>query len=898
MPLEKYRKMRDFAQTPEPAGEQGSGTGRYVVQRHRATALHYDFRLEIDGVLVSWAVPKGPTLDPSQRRMAIHVEDHPVEYFDFEGVIPREQYGAGDVIVWDWGTFTPEETDDPASAVAQGELKFALSGEKLRGRFTIVRTDIGGRRSSGDEKEKWLLIHKRDEAAVEGWDAEDHPKSVKSGRTNDEVQAGAPAIWQSDVPAAEAEIDLSAAREEPMPDFISPMKATLADRPFSSPDWLYEIKWDGYRVECVVKDGRVRLWTRNHKDAATYFPEFAQAAPTWIAAEAAIVDGEMVALDEDGNPSFSLLQDRTGLRGINAGADGRRPGTRPSPEERRRIPLVYQAFDLLHLDGRSMLDVPLEQRKRLLQSVLRADAAVRYGGHVLEDGEAFVEAARDRGLEGVVAKLRASRYEPGRRSPAWLKLKLRREQELVVGGWLPGKGSHKDLGSLIVGVYDGDQLLHAGQVGSGINGQMRRDLLKRMESVRRETAPFETPPRLKEARWVEPTIVIRAEFAEWTKDNLLRQAAFKGLEIGKDARSVHREEAVATRAATERAEAATQGAVAASSRGSHAGAGRERQRSDAGPAREATRDEMKALDAIEREGMWTIGGHEVRVTNLDKVLFPAEGRHRAVTKRDLIRHYVSLAPVLLPHLEGRALNLNRFPDGISSGRGFWQKDVPKHAADWVQRTTYTGSEGKKDYVIADRVATLAWLAQEAAVELHPWTSRADAPDRPTFALIDIDPGSGTTWAEVLTLARLYRAALEHLRITGLPKVTGKRGIQIWVPIAARYSFDETRDWVEALSRAVAQTVPDLISWEWAKRSRSGKARLDYTQNAVNRTLVAPYSARPAPGAPISAPIRWEELDDPKLRPDRWTIGSIGKRLREVGDLFAPAQELQQELPDL
>jgi bifunctional non-homologous end joining protein LigD len=254
--------------------------------------------------------------------------------------------------------------------------------------------------------------------------------------------------------------------------------------------------------------------------------------------------------------------------------------------------------------------------------------------------------------------------------------------------------------------------------------------------------------------------------------------------------------------------------------------------------------------------------------------------------------------VLLPHLTGRALNLQRFPDGTASGRGFWQKDVPGHAPEWVQRTTYAGSEGTKDYVVADRVATLAWLAQEAAVELHPWTSRADAPDRPTFALIDIDPGTDTTWGEVLVLARLYRTALDHLRLTGLPKVTGKRGIQIWVPIAPRYSFDETRDWVEALSRAVGQTVPDLISWEWAKRSRSGRARLDFTQNAINRTLVAPYSARPAPGAPVSTPVRGEELDDPKLRPDRWTITNIGRRVGRVGDLFAAAQELEQELPAL
>ena len=884
MPLEAYRSKRDFARTPEPEpGPLGEGSGRFVVQRHRASRLHYDLRLEVGGVLVSWAVPRGPTLDPDERRMAMRTEDHPIEYLDFEGTIPAGEYGAGDMIVWDWGTFTPEETDDPAGALRVGELKFRLDGERLHGRYTMVQT--GGKRDAFgrmSEPGQWLLIHKRDDAAVAGWDPEQHASSVKTSRTNDEVAAGVEPRSAAPPPSLEPEPDLSAARPAPVPDFVPPMLATMTEGAFDDPDWLFEIKWDGYRVQAVLRDGRVRLWTRNRVDAATYFPDLAGPAD-WIVAREAVVDGEVVALDADGRPDFSLLQDRTGLRGLEA-ATGRRSreAAPPTPDERAAIPLAYMVFDLLHLDGSSLLDVPLEERKRLLHRVIRPHPVVRYASHVVGEGEAFVLAAAERGLEGIVAKRRASRYEPGKRSRDWLKVKLRREQEMVVAGWLPGQGSHADLGSLIVAVNADGRLRHAGQVGSGISDAMRRHLLEALEPLRRETSPLDPVPRLPDARWVDPRIVIRAEFAEWTSDGLLRQAAFKGIEVGKEPDAVVREEALPAARVVARARSAP-----AAKRSDHPKSG----------VVAATAAELAALDAMHREGPWQVAGHEVRLTNLDKVLFPAAGDYAAITKRDLIRHYVSVGPILVPYLAGRGLNLQRFPDGIERA-GFWQKDLPGHAPGWIGRWSYTSHEGAKDYVVVDRVATLAWLAQEAAIELHPWTSRIDAADRPTYALIDIDPGTDTTFEEVLVLARLYRAALGHLGVIGLPKVTGKRGVQIWLPIKPIYSFEQTRDWVESLSRAVGQMVPELVSWEWSKRDRGGRARLDFTQNAINRTLVGPYSARPAPGAPISAPISWEELDDPALASDRWTIRTLPARVAAVGDLFAPALSLAQELPPL
>ncbi|MGH2488291.1 MAG: DNA ligase D, partial [Candidatus Limnocylindria bacterium] len=571
----------------------------------------------------------------------------------------------------------------------------------------------------------------------------------------------------------------------------------------------------------------------------------------------------------------------TGLIGLEARTGRRRPrAAKPVEGERRTeaAPIAYQVFDLLHLDGRSLLDVPLESRKRLLRRILLPHPLVHYAPHIAGEGGAFLDAALAGGLEGVMAKRRMSRYRPGERSPDWVKIKARAEQDVVVVGWLPRQGSSSDLGSVVVAVRGPEGLVHAGQVGSGLGAKTRRELLSAFSDLARPDPPIDHAPEVKGVRWVEPGIVVRVEFSEWTPDSLLRQPIFVGVVADRDPDSTVREDP-------------PRRAVRAS------GASRERAPS-VGPPTEATDEELAALDALAREGTWDIGGQTLKLTNLDKVLFPArEPDTNPITKRDLIRYHVTVAKVMVPHLRRHGLTLQRFPDGV--GRpGFWQKDLPSHTPAWITRRELVDSEGTKQYVVVDRVATLAWLAQEAAIELHPWTATVEAPDRPRFALIDIDPGEATTWDEVVVLARLFRAALEHLGVTGLPKTTGKRGIQVWIPIADRYSFDQTRDWVEQLSRAIGQTVPDLVSWAWSKRDRRGRARLDYTQNAPIRTLVAPYSARPAPGAPVSAPITWEELDDPDLAPDRWTLRTMSARLAAVGDLFAPATTLVQDLPPL
>jgi bifunctional non-homologous end joining protein LigD len=889
MPLEEYRRKRDFARTNEPTGgaPYSSGHGdaphgprRFVVHRHRARRLHYDLRLEVDGVLASWAVPRGPTRDPAVRRMAIHVEDHPLEYFDFEGIIPDGQYGAGDVIVWDWGTWEPEaQTSDPAAAIRAGELKFQLHGQKLAGRFVLVRT--GG----APGPEQWLLIHKRDAHAVDGWDAERHPRSVLSGLTNDEVRADEPALWVAQQPADRARIDLSAAAEATLPRFVEPMRATLVRKAFDDDRWLFEVKWDGFRVEAIIDGADVALRTRNGNDATGYFPDLL-GPPTWIEAREAVVDGEVVALDPQGRPDFGLLQQRLGRTGAG---------------------VVFEAFDLLHLDGRSLLDVPLEQRRKLLALVLRDDPRVRCAGHVVGEGRAFLQAAAAARLEGIVAKRRDSRYQPGQRSPDWLKIKIRPEQDLVVGGWTPPRGRASGLGALVVGVYDGARLRYAGKVGSGFTERARADLLSALEPLRVDVPAFDPAPAadrrgrwgsdLAGVAWVRPDVVIRAELGGWSRDGLVRQAAFKGVDPGRDPRTTTREvpaEAPAETPDPGPGPATTDGPPP----GDRTAAGR-----NAGSA--ALPDEAwEEFRSLAAGGTWHVGGQALRLTNLDKVLFPPRpGGGNPIRKRELIEYFARIAPAMLPHLAGRPLNLQRFPNGVGQP-GFWQKALPTSAPAWLRRWQEPAPRDRaarspNAHLVADGVAALVWLANQAAFEVHPWTSTCADPDRPTFALVDIDPGTATTWEETLTLAGLFRTALEHLGVRGLPKTTGSRGIQVWIPLRrGRYTFEQTSAWVHSLSRAVASAVPGLVSWEWARAGRGGRARLDYTQNAPGRTLVAPYAVRPAPGAPVSMPISWDELADPGVAPDRWTIREAVARVAERGELFAAAQELEQDLPVL
>jgi bifunctional non-homologous end joining protein LigD len=913
--LAEYQRKRDFSKTPEPKGTpEPQGKNRFVVQKHWATRLHYDFRLEMEGVLVSWAIPKGPTLNPAEKRLAAHVEDHPVSYYDFEGTIPKGEYGGGTVMIWDWGTYELEEST-PAESLRRGEVKFRLKGVRLCGRYALVRT-----RSEKD----WLLIKKKDECADPGFDIEKFTTSVKTGRTKEEIEQGQDAVWSSRREEGEGGlINLANAEKGPMPKTLEPMKAQLVDEPFDNDRWLFEIKWDGIRLVSFIDNGDVTIQTRTGRTVDAQYPEL-QAISRLVSAKQAVLDGEIVVLDDEGHPSFQLLQNR---------------GTDPRP-------LHYMVFDIIYFDGKRLFKVALEDRKRLLRNIVRDADILKYSEHVLGQGKAFFKAAQEKRLEGIVAKLRESPYQPGVRSNAWLKIKAVLQQEVVIGGFTEPRGSRKHFGALIVGVYEDGKFVYAGHVGGGFDEKSLDSVYKLMKSLVTNKSPFSgEPPRGNEKpTWVRPRLVAEVKFAEWTRDGVMRQPVFLGLREDVNPRDVHREqpkdadresaraEVAAKPAAKEppaksaRARSASSARVKVAKRtssakrtstakGSSAAVRSPARRPDARAAdlpdtplsqaaariarqlgtkiRGATAAELDALDAIPKEGNWQIGGRMVHLTNLDKLLFP-EDRY---SKRDLIRYYVQVAPVMIPYYSQRPLSMNPHPDGIH-GKSYWVKDKPDYAPEWIPTFRYQDQKSLKDWILIEEVATLAWLANHAVIDMHPWYSRVDKPEYPDWSVVDLDPAEGATFKDVIAVAKVLKSALDHLKLKALLKTTGQTGLHVYIPIERRYTLDESRGFVEKLAHLIAELMPDKVTEVWEVKRRTGKIRIDYTQNVINKTLAGPYSVRPAIRAPVSTPISWAELDDPNLRPDMWTIKTLGDRLREVGDLFHDTLILRQRLPAL
>ncbi|GAY09757.1 ATP-dependent DNA ligase [Pseudonocardia sp. N23] len=657
-----------------------------------------------------------------------------------------------------------------------------------------------------------------------------------------------------------------------------------------------EFKWDGVRaIVDVDTAGEVHLTSRNGNDVTGGYPDLVPGLPI---AEPLVLDAEIVALDAGGRPDFGLLQNRMHVRN-------------PPAALRAEVPVQLYVFDVLRVGERSLVRETYDDRREVLLGLGLADRPrIAVPPSTVDVPPAqMLDVAREHGLEGIVAKRRTSRYEPGRRAASWIKTALFTTREVVLGGWTPGQGRRGAMGSLLLGAYDAAGDLHyLGNVGSGFSEAALRTLRGRLEELRRDDDPFVSGvPRehARGVRWVEPRLVGEVEYRTLTHDARLRHSVWRGLRPDRDPREVVLDGAFA------RAPLASYGVRAAPrDRSSRDTASRDTASRDtasrdtasqesAAEVRAATSDELAALDTMRRKGIWEVAGQELALTNLDKVLFPGRDGGPSVTKRDFVRYHARVAPHLLPYLRGRPVNMQRFPDGVGR-QGFWQKEVPVHAPDWVTRWRYPDADpgDVQDYVVVDSTATLVWLANLAAVELHPWTSALPDVHRPTWALIDIDPGPRTTFDDVLAVARLYRAALEHLGVTAAPKVTGKRGVQIWVPVTPGPGFAETRGWVEKVSKAVGRMVPEMISWEWHTDRRGGRMRLDHTQNVINKTLVAPFSARPAAGAPVSMTLTWEELDDPGLRPDRWTVATALDRLDAVGDPMLPLVGRDQVLPPL
>jgi bifunctional non-homologous end joining protein LigD len=841
MALERYRQKRDFRVTPEPAGKVGQRRSRklaFVIQKHAATRLHYDFRLELNGVLLSWAVPKGPSLDPNDKRLAMHVEDHPLEYGDFEGVIPPKQYGAGTVMLWDRGTWTPKA--DPDEGYAKGRLKFELDGEKLKGGWNLVRSRSG--KYGGDNS--WLLFKEADEFArlgAQGLIAEDRPESVVSGRSLEQIAVDADRVWHSNKsvaanlkggairkPRANVVAGLArikGARKAALPDLIEAQLATAAKSPPTGAAWVHEIKYDGYRMLCRIEHGAARLVSRTANDWTGDFDAVARALALLPVSDAWL-DGEVVALDGGGRTSFQALQ-----KALSA-ADSRK--------------LKYLAFDLLHLNGFDLRDVALLERKRLLREILSsAPAAIQYSEHFAVPGPAFLQNVGELGLEGMISKRGDLPYRAGR-GPAWQKIKCLRRQEMVIGGFTDPEGSRHCFGALLLGVYEPDgKLAYSGKVGTGFSDASLAALSQSLVALGQKTSPFHNPPKGAEARrahWVQPVLVAEVSFTEWTDDGTLRHPSFLGLRADKRASDVVRERPPSANAG----EAAEEPVP--------------RPRSQAKPR--AVEDKNAVAGIV--------------VSNPDKKLYP----EAAITKRDLALYYAAVGDWMLPHVRGRPLTLLRCPNGWNE-ECFYQKKAEGGVNEAISRVEIENGDGSVSlYMMADSVPAIVALLQMGVLELHPWGSRAPELGFPDRVIFDLDPDDAVEWEELRQAALLVRTLLENIGLTTFLKTTGGKGLHVVVPILPGVGWDSVKGFSKAVAEFLERTFPDRFTSKLLKISRRGKIFIDYLRNGEGATAVAAYSTRARANAPVSAPVAWDELSR-DLRFDHFNVGNMPKRLKKV-----------------
>jgi bifunctional non-homologous end joining protein LigD len=897
--LETYRKKRQFDVTPEPRGRRGAGGGhRYVIQKHAARRLHYDLRLELDGVMKSWAVTRGPSLDPGEKRLAVQVEDHPIEYNTFEGTIPEGEYGGGTVMIWDRGRWTPE--GDPHQALAKGHLVFDLEGEKLRGRWHLVRMRTRDR----ERRENWLLIKGKDAEARGPRDEdilEEQPRSVATGRSIEEIAAGAGGkkrVWHSNRAAkAQGQAQfrqkiraLAAARPakprtaakppapgrgngreagtprrapgksgKPLPDFVPLSLATFYDTPPSGPNWIHEIKFDGYRLEARLDHGKVRLLTRKQQDWTHRFPSVA-AAVAALPAQTALLDGEVVVEDEHGISNFSLLQ--TDLK-----------------EGRDRF--VYYVFDLLHLDGRDLALAPLSERKAALAQVL-AEAGkpgasktgpIRYTEYFEEGGPLILKKACEMGLEGVISKRSNAPYRSGR-TDNFVKTKCHGRQEFIVVGYTPAASLPKAIGALTVAVQENGELRYAGRVGTGYTQKLARELFKRLEPLRAERRPVELPAdeRRRDVIWVKPELVVEAEFAGVTHGGVLRQASFKGIRDDKSAKEVVRE-VPALRAANPPGRPPTGAAMAA------------RKSVATMPSAKPPTDPKSARIA-KSKGKETSGDTpDLHLTHPDRVYWPDAG----ITKRALAEYYVAVWEWIRPHIVGRALSLVRCPEGIN-GEHFFQKHIAANIKSSPLRRVVAGKD--HDVIAAVTRDDLVAMVQSAALEIHVRGSRLDSLETCDRIVFDLDPGEGVAWPQVIAAARETRERLKAAKLESFVKLSGGKGVHVTVPIADA-DWDTAKLFAQRIAAAMSADSPKLYLAKMTKALRHGRIFIDYFRNSREATSVAPYSTRARPGAPVSAPLTWERLSRTSGGND-FSLLDLTKRLKD--DAWVEIGKVRQKLP--
>lgn len=795
MGLGDYIKKRRFTETPEPKGAPKKSPSKklaFVVQEHHATALHYDFRLEIDGVLKSWAIPKGPSMNPHEHHLAVQTEDHPYEYRTFEGVIPEGNYGAGNVIIWDQGWYESRtDTDDDEAelrrGLKKGHITFILHGEKLKGEFALIKFH-----GDGDEKKNWLLVKKGDEYATTS-DITKASQSVVSHKTVDELGA------HNKLP------DLSAYPKTTKPWTVKPMLCTLVDEPFSREGWLFEIKWDGYRAIGTRDGHEVSLYSRNHIDFMAKYPPVTEALRDF--AHDVIVDGEIVVVDKDGRPHFEWLQ-----------------GWHTHPQGS----LQYYVFDILWIDGHDVREAPLSLRRSMLRALMPQNDVLRFSDDIPTAGDKLFTQMQRKGLEGMIAKKADSPYREGERGGDWLKVKTHLRQEVVIGGYTEPRGGRAYFGSLLVGVYDNGEFVYVGHSGGGIPDEQRRLLLQKLAKRERKTSPFAAEPKPNApVHWVKPELVCEMSFSEWTQDGSMRHPAFEGMREDKNPTAVHREKPKAT-----------------------------------SPAKPANTDGPV-------------------FTHLDKVFFP---RHK-YTKGDLINYYTAVADFILPYLKDRPCSMNRMPNGVGGGN-FFQKNN-EHLPAWVPHADIFSESNNADlrWIVGSDLNALLYMVQLGSIEINPWNSRVQRLKHPDWIVIDLDP-EGISFGKVVEVAQTVHEVCTEWKIPHYPKTSGKTGLHIYIPMGAKYTYDQAKNLAHLIVLEVNKRQPKITSVERMPVKRHHKIYLDFLQNRPGQTLAAPYSVRPTPDATVAMPLLWEEVTQ-SLKPTDFTIRNAPARLKKMGDIWKP-----------
>ena len=891
MALPEYRKKRTFNKTPEPkGGKANKGQLKFVIQKHDASHLHYDFRLEMKGVLKSWAVPKGPSLNPADKRLAMLVEDHPYDYKDFEGIIPKGNYGAGTVIIWDEGTYEPLEAKGDKAAQEKallkdfysGSVKIKMNGSKLKGEFALVKM-------TGRGENAWLLIKHKDRYAKES-DITKKDKSVISGKTIKQMEKYEEAdTWKSNRTAKgtakkkaakqtssgvkkekessvaslsfpkKVHTDISrilksipASSKKKMPSDLLPMLATLVDKPVDEEGWIYEVKWDGYRSLAYLNKGKVELRSRNNKSFNEKFYPIYEEFRQWPLN--AILDGEIVVLKENGIADFGALQN------WRSEADG---------------DLMFYAFDIIWLEGKDLMKIPVTERKEILGKIIPAEGIIRMSENFSAGGNEFFKLAEKMGLEGIIAKQEDSVYTPNIRSKEWLKIKTEKHQEAIIGGYTKNEDTSKPFSALLLGVYEGKEFVSIGPVGTGFSVKLQQEILAKLKPYITKKCPFaEIPeynkpsrfrpdPPKAEVTWVKPKIVAEISYRELTSDGSLRHPSFRGLREDKDAAKVFWEKPIPTEKAVKNKKTSPMANTVIRS-----------------PKKT---DRKTLLNPTDETQTRSINGHELKFTNLSKLYWPKE----KITKRDMLNYYYQVAPYMLPYMKDRPQSLNRHPNGIN-GKSFYQKDVTGKVPDWIELFPYHSEEDDRDknFLVCTDEASLLYIASLGCIEMNPWSSRIQSPDNPDWCIVDLDPSAKNTFDQVIEAAQVTKKVLDAAGIKSYCKTSGSTGLHIYIPLGAKYTYEQSKEFARIIVKIVNAEIPSFTTIERQVSKRRGKMYLDFLQNRPQATLATAYSVRPKPKASVSTPLYWEEVVK-GLKIQDFTIANIPQRLKKEGDLFKP-----------